>query len=217
MAVPTLTRDHIDESAFVVQLGPVLELDEGIVFRLGPNVELDDHELFEFCQINRDLRIERNEQGEISIMAPAGGETGSRNAAVTAQLYTWAQKDGTGIAFDSSSGFRVGEKAMRSPDAAWVLKTRYESLTLKERQEFPPLCPDFVVELRSSSDRLGAVRTKMERWMEHGARLGWLIDPKTRRVYIYRPDQEVEVVDDVASVSGEPVLPNFILDLTQIW
>src|SRR4051812_10810776 len=129
MAIPTLTRDEINESAFVVQLGPVLELDEGIVLRLDPNVELDDDELFEFCQINRDLRIERDEQGEISIMAPAGGETGSRNAALTAQLYTWAQKDGTGIAFDTSSGFRLGEKAMRSPDAAWVLKKRFEALS----------------------------------------------------------------------------------------
>jgi len=217
MAVTTLPEPKIQESAFVVQLGPVLELDESITFRLEQTVDLDDDELFEFCQINRDLRIERDEQGEIIIMAPAGGETGNRNAEVTMQLRQWAKKNGTGIAFDSSSGFRLGDKAMRSPDAAWVLKERYDQLSQKEKEEFPPLCPDFVIELRSASDRLGAVRAKMERWIEHGARLGWLIDPMEKRVFVYRPNQETKIVQDVPTISGDPVLPGFVFDLTQLW
>lgn len=217
MAVAALPQDKSKEDAFVLNLGPVLGSDMGIVFRLDPSIELDNDELFEFCQINRDLRIERDEQGELTIMAPAGGDTAHRNAELTMQLQLWAKQNGTGVAFDSSSGFRLGGKAMLSPDAAWIRNDRYDKLSPKEKQEFPPLCPDFVIELRSSSDRLGTVREKMEEWIEQGARLGWLIDPKAKRVYVYRPNQEVEIVEDVPTLSGEPVLPGFILDLTQIW
>lgn len=217
MAIATLPHEKIQANTFVVQLSPALEFDESLAFRLDPRVELSDDELFEFCQINRELRIERDEQGELIIMAPAGGESGRRNAEVTAQLLNWAKQDGTGIAFDSSTGFRLGKKAMRSPDGAWVRKERYAQLTEKERDEFLPLCPDFIIELRSPSDRLGTVREKMERWIEHGVRLGWLIDPKQKRVYVYRPNQEAQVVENVSTISGDPVLPGFVFDLTQIW
>jgi Uma2 family endonuclease len=215
MAVASFPKSKQESTQFTVQLGPVLELDEGIVFRLDPTVNLDDDELFEFCQINRDLRIERDEQGEITIMAPAGGETGSRNAAITAQLYNWTQRDGTGISFDSSVGFRLGGKAMLSPDAAWIQRERFQTLAPRARQEFPPICPDFVIELRSNTDRLGTLREKMDRWLKYGAKLGWLIDPMTKRVY--RAAAQVEIIDDATSISADPVLPGFSLDLTQIW
>ena len=163
-----------------------------------------------------DLRIEMTREGEIIIMPPAGGETGSKNADLTADLVIWNRAEKTGKAFDSSTGFVLPNGAKRSPDASWVPVAEWEALSSEERQEFLPLCPTFVIELRSRTDRLSTVQEKMREYRDNGARLGWLIDPKSKRVEIYRPGQEVEILDASTSLSGEDVLPGFVLDLTGI-
>src|SRR5262249_4391081 len=147
-------------------------------------------ELFEFCSANAELQIERSADGEIIIMPPTGAETGRRNAEITAQLVTWAKRDGRGVAFDSSTGFLLPNGAERSPDAAWVARRRWDALTAEERERFAPLCPDFVLELRSPNDALEDMKTKMVEYMACGARLGWLIDPEERRVHVYRPSAQ---------------------------
>ncbi len=187
------------------------------VFDPRPFVELTDDEFFEFCQRTHDVRIERNAEGEILIMPPTGGATGNRNAGITAQLYLWAKRDGTGIAFDSSTGFRLPNKAVRSPDGAWVLRWRYDQLTNREKERFLPLCPDFAIELKSPSDRLSVVKQKMEEYIDNGMQLGWLIEPKARTVSIYRPHLPVEVRENPNALSADPTLPGFVLDLTEIW
>ena len=150
-------------------------------------------------------------------MAPTGWETGSSNADITAQLHNWAEQNGGGVASDSSAGFRSPNGAERSPDAAWVLRSRLAQLTPEQKQKFLPLCPDFVVELCSPTDPLEEVQAKMDEYIENGARLGWLIDPETRRLQIYRPLRPIEVLDQPPQVSGEPELPGFVLDLGEIW
>ena len=188
-----------------------------IVMYLRPVIELTDDQFFEFCQINRDLRIERTAQGELLIMPPTGGETGERNAEITMQLRLWAKQDGTGATFDSSTGFVLPNEAARSPDAAWVARSRLTALTAEQRKKFLPLCPDFALELRSPTDSLTAVQAKMQEYLDTGARLGWLIDPEQRRVYVYRPQTPVEILENPEAVSGDPILPGFTLDLREIW
>ncbi len=163
-----------------------------------------------------DLRIEMTREGEIIIMPPAGGETGSKNADLTADLVIWNRAEKTGKVFDSSTGFVLPNGAKRSPDASWVPVAEWEALSLEERQQFLPLCPTFVIELRSRTDRLSTVQQKMGEYRDNGARLGWLIDPKSKRVEVYRAGQEVEILDSPTSLSGEDVLPGFVLDLTGI-
>lgn len=188
-----------------------------LVLHLNPIINLSDDQFFEFCQINRDLRIERNATGEILIMPPTGTETGGRNFNLIGQLWAWVNQDGTGIGFDSSTGFKLPNGAERSPDAAWVRLERWNALTPEQQQKFAPLCPDFVVELRSASDNLEPLKTKMQEYIDNGARLGWLIDRKNRQVYIYRPGVDVECLDNPSTVSGEAVLSGFVLDLNKIW
>ena len=188
-----------------------------IVFCLRPVVDLSDDQLFELCQVNRELRIERNEQGELIIMSPAGGESSHRNAEITLQLALWAKRDGTGIAFDSSGGFRLPNGAMLSPDAAWLRLSRWNALAGKDRKKFVPLCPDFVIELRSETDRLRALQKKLREYIDNGAELGLLIDPIERRVHVYRRGREVEVLDDPQTVSCDPPLRGFALDLRAVW
>ena len=188
-----------------------------IALDLKPIVELSDDQLFDLCSRNRDLRIERSATGELLLMTPAGGETSYRNAAITSQLWQWARRDATGRAFDSSGGFELPSGAMRSPDAAWVEEARLKPLTPRQRQRFLPLCPSFVIELRSPSDALPVVEAKMEEYRDNGARLGWLIDPETRRAHVYRPGAEVEILEQLASISGDPELPGFELDLADVW
>lgn len=185
--------------------------------RLRPAIELTDEQFFALCQLNRDLRLERTAEGDIIIMPPTGGKTGTRNLEISRQLGNWTKKDGTGAAFDSSTGFKLPNGAERSPDGAWVRRDRLAKLTLEEKEKFLPLCPDFVVELRSPSDDLTNVQAKMREYIENGARLGWLLDPETRQVYIYRPGVAVGVLQDPQEVSGEPEVPGFILDLREIW
>jgi Uma2 family endonuclease len=188
-----------------------------LVVHLRPVIGMTEDEFFRFCQINRDLRIERSAQGEMIIMPPAWSETGARNASITFQVAVWAKQDRTGIIFDSSAGFTLPNGAVRSPDTSWIKRERFEALTKEERQKFAHICPDFVIELRSETDRLPAVQAKMREYMENGARLGFLIDPRTRRVHVYRPGRRVEILRDPEAVSGEPVLPGFALDLHEIW
>lgn len=178
---------------------------------------LTDEEFLQFCRENADWRIERSAEGDLILMPPAGGETGSRNSQLNRLLGNWAEVDGTGIVFDSSTGFTLPSGAVRAPDAAWALRGRWETLSPEERRKFPPLCPDFVVELRSPSDALDTLQAKMEEYLANGARLGWLIDPDERKVYVYRPDAEVVCLENPAQIDGDPVLPGFVLDLSRVW
>ena len=188
-----------------------------MVVHLQPVVNLSDEQFFDFCQANRDLRIERNEHGELIIMPPTGGETGDRNAEIKMQLRIWAKRDGTGKAFGSSAGFRLPNGATRSPDAAWLPLSRWNALTAEQRKKFAPLCPDFVVELRSPTDSLGAVQEKMQEYLENGAEMGLLIDPEQKRVHVYRRGQAIQILEDPKTVACDPVLPGFVLDLCEIW
>lgn len=185
--------------------------------RMGEALRLSDDELFELCARNRELRIERTAEGDLIVMTPAGGETAHRNAKITAALLMWADRDGTGIAFDSSAGFLLPNGAERSPDAAWLEKSRWTALPTEGRRKFVPLAPDFVVELRSPSDRLSVLQNKMEEYRDNGVRLGWLLDPEERRVHVYRPGRPAEVLDAPSRLSGDPELPGFLLDLAPIW
>ena len=192
-------------------------LSSTIVLRIPPKLQMTDDEFFDFCQINSELRIERNKSGELLIMPPTGGTTGNRSGSVFGELYIWARQDGTGMCFDSSTGFKLsmGDK---SPDASWIKLERWNALSPEQQDKFPPICPDFVVELRSASDNLKPLQEKMQEYMrEPGVQLGWLIDRKNRRVYIYRPGLPEECLENPATVSGDPVLPGFVLNMSKIW
>ncbi|AFZ06776.1 protein of unknown function DUF820 [Oscillatoria nigro-viridis PCC 7112] len=167
---------------------------------------------------NPDLRLERTAAGELIVNPPTGGESGNRNLSISGQVDRWCEAhEDLGEGFDSSTGFILPNGARRSPDASWVTRTRWEALTPKQRQGFVPLCPDFVVELRSASDSLSTLQTKMREYIDNGARLGWLIDPQNRQVEIYRQQVEVEILINPAELSGEDVLPGFVLNLRRVW
>ena len=167
---------------------------------------------------NPDLRLERTAEGELIVNPPTGGESSSRNLSISGQLGNWCEThEDLGEGFDSSGGFILPNGAIRSPDASWVSRARWEALTAKERKGFVPLCPDFVVELRSASDSLSTLQAKMREYMDNGARLGWLIDPQNQRVEIYRQQAEVEILINPAELSGEDVLPGFVLNLRRVW
>jgi len=193
-----------------VELGPALKLSV-------QRTRLTKKQFARLCQENRDLRFELTAQPELVIMPPAGSETGWRNGILTSYLVTWARSDGTGLAFDSSAGFTLPNSAIRSPDAAWVRRERWTALSQDQRKEFAQLCPDFVVELRSPTDRLSDLQYKMQEYSDNGAHLGWLIDPIDKRVYVYRPGQPVELLDDPTTPSGEPVLLGFVLSVHDLW
>ncbi|WP_392481711.1 Uma2 family endonuclease [Nostoc sp. C110] len=180
-------------------------------------VQMTNEQFYEFCQANGDLRIERTANGEVIIMPPAFSDTGNRNFNIAAQLGYWTEQDGSGIGFDSSAGFTLPNGAMRSPDASWIELERWNALTDAQKASFAPICPDFVIELRSSSDRLIKLQEKMQEYIDNGASLGWLIDRQNRKVYIYRPNREVEILENPEAVSGNPELPEFILRMTKIW
>lgn len=179
-------------------------------------IELTDEQFFQLCQNNRDLQFERTASGELLITPPTGGETGNRNIELSYQLQSWSRQNNLGKAFDSSSGFKLPNGADRSPDASWVRRERWDALTPEQKEKFLPLCPDLAVELRSPSDSLKKTQEKMQEYIDNGARLGWLIDRKTKRVEIYRPSRDVEILENPATLSGEDVLPGFVLDLTTI-
>ncbi|QKQ72810.1 Uma2 family endonuclease [Nostoc sp. TCL240-02] len=180
-------------------------------------VQMTNEQFYEFCQANGDLRIERTANGEVIIMPPAFSDTGNRNFNIAAQLGNWTEQDGTGIGFDSSTGFTLPNGAMRSPDASWIQLERWNVLTDLQKASFAPICPSFVIELRSSSDRLSKLQEKMQEYIDNGTSLGWLIDRQNRKVYIYRPNREVEILDNPEAVMGNPELPGFILRMGKIW
>jgi len=190
---------------------------EPLVLRARPALTPTDDEFFEFCRQNQGLQIEQTAQGEWVIMPPTGFETGSRNNEVSRQLGNWARQDDTGVAVDSSTGFVLPNGAKRSPDASWVLRSRLAALTPEQKRKFLPLCPDFVVELRPPSDSLADTQDKMAEYRGNGARLGWLVDAAERRVHVYRPDAAPDVLDALLSVSGDPELAGFVLDLARVW
>lgn len=191
---------------------------EPIVVHFEPSkLTMSDEEFFEFCQLNPELRIERSSEGDIIVMPPTGGKTGIQNVKLIVALGSWSEKDGTGQAFDSSTEFILPNTAGRSPDASWIRNERWSSLSEKEQEQFPPLCPDFVVELRSRTDSLKTLQSKMDEYIANGAQLGWLIDPIERKVHVYRPGRTSEILNDPETVSGDPLLKNFVLDVRQLW
>jgi Uma2 family endonuclease len=187
------------------------------VLQFSPFLKMTDENFFEFCQANRDLRIERNAEGEIIIMPLTGWETGDKNAEITAQLRIWTKKDGRGKSADSSAGYKMPNGAIMSPDALWILNERLEKISPRKRRKFLPLAPDFVIELRSESDSLAKLKDKMQEYIDNGVSLGWLIDPQEKQVFVYRPNTEIEVLENSTEISGEPLLPDFTLNLKEIW
>jgi Uma2 family endonuclease len=179
--------------------------------------KLTDNQFYQLCQDNRDLRFEKNAYGDIVIMPPTGGLTSNKNARIVQQLLNWTDKDGTGIAFDSSGGFKLPNGANRSPDASWIPLEKWDNLTREEREKFIPLCPDFIIELRSKNDSLKSLQEKMKEYIDNGTKLGWLINPQDQKVEIYREDKEVEILEHPLILSGENILPNFVLNLELIW
>jgi len=188
-----------------------------LTLNLNPIIKLTDDQFFQLCQENENIRLERTAKGELIIMSPAGGETGSSNAGLTAQIWIWNQQKKLGKVFDSSTGFKLPNNANRAPDASWVKLERWDALTPEQKKKFPPICPDFVVELISPSDSLKETQDKMKEYRDNGAALGLLINRKSRQVEIYRPNQEVEILQSPTTVSSEDILPGFVLSLESIW
>ncbi|MEG4487242.1 Uma2 family endonuclease [Microcoleus sp. D2_18a_B4] len=188
-----------------------------ITLNLNSLIKLTSEQFYQLCEENPELRLERNAKGELIVMPPTGGETGRSNSKFNLQIGLWNEQTQLGEAFDSSTGFTLPNKADRSPDASWVEKSRWEALTPQQREKFIPLCPDFAVEILSPTDSLKKTQEKMQEYMENGCRLGWLINRKKREVEIYRPGQDVEVLQSPLTLSGENVLPGFVLNLQKIW
>jgi Uma2 family endonuclease len=188
-----------------------------LILNIPPIAKLNPEQFYQFCLANRDLKFERTAIGELIIMPPTGGGTGRRNSGINAQLWFWNQQSQLGEVFDSSTGFTLPNGADRSPDAAWITSEKWHSLTAKEQEKFLPLCPDFVIELRSPSDALKPLQEKMQEYIDNGTRLGWLINRRERQVEIYRNGREKEILTSPTILSGEDVLPGFILNLELVW
>ncbi len=185
-----------------------------ITVNLNPIIQLTDNQFYQLCRENPEVKFERNTKGEILIMSPTGGETGKRNVEVAADFVFWNRQTKLGVCFDSSTCFKLPNGANRSPDVAWIKRERWEALSAEEREKFPPLCPDFVIELRSRTDSLTSLRDKMREYLASGLRLGWLINPQQQQVEIYRLNSDGEIINLPAILSGEDVLPGFVLNLT---
>ena len=199
-------------------MSATIAFDNGWVMDFSPlTTKVSDEQFTELCRRNPNLRIELTSEGDLIIMPPTGGKTGARNFYLTGKFSVWVEKDATGRGFDSSTEFTLPNGAKRSPDVSWVRLERWNALSDEEQEEFPPLCPDFVIELRSRSDRLKELQLKMEEYMANGAELGWLIDPFDRKIYVYRPRTLVEVLDNPGEISGEPLLKGFVLDVQSLW
>jgi Uma2 family endonuclease len=196
---------------------PVSMLEQPLVIRTRPAFQVNDDQFFEFCQLNRDLQMERSAEGDILIMAPEAGSSGRGGSKLVYLFERWAEGEGTGQVFGPSTGFTLPSGAIRSPDIAWVRNDRLEALTQEDWNRFLPLCPDFVLELRSPSDSMSNLDEKMAEYRDNGAQLGWLLDPVARQVHVYRAGAAVEIFQDPQSISGEPVLRGFNLDVPQIW
>jgi len=188
-----------------------------LTLNLRSTMELTDERFEQICHSNQDLRFERSSKGELIIMPPTGSETGRQTWGLAGQLWLWNRRTRLGVGFDSSAGFTLPNGAIRSPDASWIELQRWNSLNLEQKRKFAPICPDFIVELCSPSDRLTDVQSKMHEYLDNGTRLGWLIVPETRQVEVYRPNRDIEILSNPISLSGEDVLPGFELDLQDIW
>ena len=185
-------------------------------YPLQLSINLTDEQFWQLCQRNREYRFEANSKGDLIIMPPTGSDTGRRNIKITTQLEIWNSKNKSGVAFDSSTGFTLPNGAKRSPDASWIELNRWNSLTTEEREKFAPICPDFVVELRSKTDTLKPLQEKMQEYVDNGAKLGLLIDRQNQQVEIYSVNRAVEIISSPTNPSEENVLANFTLDLTEI-
>lgn len=181
------------------------------------SIELNDEQFYQLCRNNPDLRFERNSDGDLLIMSPTGGETGNRNIEIAYQLQAWSRQNKLGKAFDSSTGFKLPNGANRSPDASWITIAKWNSLTDEQKQKFLPLCPDFAIELLSPSDKLSKTQAKMQEYLDNGMQLGWLINPQSQQVEIYRQGKQVEIQDRPDSLLAGSILPEFNLDLQSIW
>jgi Uma2 family endonuclease len=188
-----------------------------LTLQFPPVLKLTDDQFAQLAAANQDLRLELTAKGELIIMPPTGGETGDRNFELDGQLWYWNRKTLLGKAFDSSTGFRLPQGGTRSPDLAWIPIERWNALTPAQRKKFLPLCPDFAIELVSETDDVEETRAKMQEYVNNGLRLGWLINPRTQQVEIYRQNQAVEVLESPTTLSGEDVLPGFVLDLQPIF
>jgi len=188
-----------------------------ITINLNNIVRLNDDQFYQLCRDNPDIKFERNSKGELIVMPPTGGETGKFNAKLTTRFVVWNEQTQLGEVFDSSTCFRLPNGPDRSPDVSWIELSRWNSLSPEQREKFPPIAPDFVLELMSPSDNLSETQAKMQEYMDAGVKLGWLIDRKTRRVEIYRQAQGKEILESPASLSGEDILIDFTLDLQFIW
>ncbi|MEG3849341.1 Uma2 family endonuclease [Microcoleus sp. herbarium19] len=188
-----------------------------ITLNLNSIIKLTSEQFYQLCEENPDFKLERSANGELIVMPPTGGETGKSNSKFNLQIGLWNEQTELGEVFDSSTGFTLPNGADRSPDASWVEKSRWSALTPEQREKFIPLCPDFVIELVSPSDSLKKTQEKMQEYIENGCRLGWLINRKKREIEIYRPGREVEVLQSPQTISGEDVLPGFVLNLQKIW
>lgn len=187
-----------------------------LTLNLNSTLILDDQEFETICKNNQNLNFERNQQGELIIMSPTGSETGGKNWSIAGQLWMWNSQHQLGIGFDSSTGFKLPNGAIRSPDVSWIKKENWNILTREERRKFAPICPDFAVELLSVNDDWDEGKIKMAEYRDNGVKLGWLIDAENKRVAIYRPNKETEILENPATLSGENVLPEFVLDLSDI-
>lgn len=187
-----------------------------LIVNLNPLAKLTDEAFHQLCQANRDLRFERTAEGELIVMPPTGGETGNRNFKLYPPFWAWDPQEQLGYFFDSSTAFRLPNGAIRSPDIAWVCRDRWNALNAEQRQAFPPLCPDFVLELRSISDSIRPLQEKMQEYLDNGTRLGWLVDPKEKQVEIYRPEQAAEVLAAPTTLLGEDVLPDLVVNISRI-
>jgi Uma2 family endonuclease len=202
MAKVPLTTDHVKTGKLVLNV---------------ESVGLSPEQFFRLCGDNPELRLELTAQKEIIVMTPTNSKTGMLNSEINYQLKKWAEKDGRGVVFDSNTGFTLPNGASRSPDASWILRKRWDALTPEQQEVFAPICPDFVIELWSPSDTLKEIQFKLGEYLANGARLGFLIYPPKRQIYVYRPDEAIVCLNQPNSVSGDPELRGFTLDLTKIW
>jgi Uma2 family endonuclease len=178
---------------------------------------LSDNQFARLCALNPEMRFEYTSTGDLIIMPPTGGDTGHTNANLTTDFTIWARQEASGLVFDSSTLFILPNGAKRSPDVSWIRRHRWEALAPEDRRGFPPICPDFILELRSPSDALHTLQEKMQEYLDNGVRLGWLIDPVERVVYVYRPGEVIERLESPREVSGESVLPGFVLSMSAVW
>jgi Uma2 family endonuclease len=187
-----------------------------LALQFPETIQLTEEQFLDICQVNPDLRLEKTATGNLIIMPPTGGETGKQNAGINAQLWLWNQQKNQGEVFDSSTGFKLPNGSYRAPDASWIPQEKWQQLTAEQKKKFLPFCPDFVIELRSPNDQLSTLQAKMAEYLENGMRLGWLIDPDNQQVEIYRQSKPKETLKNPQSLSGEMVLPQFILHLNTI-